>query len=326
MISTIILTPYFEDPAFKQFCASLDSEIDASMRIIIVDDGSVCSPLVAEDFKGTSFRGVILTMQRNLGHQIAISAGLDYAVQNYEFDKLVILDSDGEDRPADIHILTKVLEDQKGEVDIVAATRKSRQETMRFKIFYSVYQSFFRLLVGSPIAFGNFMTMTQEAALRLASSKETVLHIAASALNSRLRIKLQPLDRGARFAGESKMNLVNLVLHGLRSIMVFSEEVIVRITLLCFAVAMMVFLVLIIMVIMKLAGATIPGWYSTGSGLLMLLLFQTGSMALIVLLSADRIRGRVSRNLDYREIVKEVITLDQNEDEDDLIKSRIGRY
>jgi len=309
MISSVIVTPYFEDLACEKFCADLDAVFDGSMRLVIIDDGSVDRILTAQAFANTGIQGVIVRLKRNLGHQSAIAVGLDYALQNYDFDKLVIMDSDGEDQPTDINSLLDILEQNKSDKDIVVATRKSRQETFRFKIFYSVYQGFFRMLVGRSISFGNFMVMTKKAAARMVASHETPLHVAAAALNSKLRILEIPLDRGARYAGKSKMNLVNLILHGIRSIMVFSEEVIVRITLFCFAVALAALIGLIAMVIMKVAGATIPGWYSTGSGLLMLLLFQIGSMAVLVLLSADGARSRLSKKHEYETVVKEIIPL-----------------
>ena len=309
MISNIIVTPYFEDLACEKFCADLDAVVDTSIRLVIVDDGSVSRPLTAREFAITNIRGVIVRLKRNLGHQAAIAVGIDYAVQNYDFDKLVIMDSDGEDQPSDIRKLLDTLEQNKSETDIVVATRKSRNETFRFKIFYSVYQIFFRMLVGRSISFGNFMVLTKKAATRMAASQETPLHVAAAALNSKLLIHKLPLDRGTRYAGKSKMNLVNLVLHGIRSIMVFSDEVIVRITLMCFAVAAGVFAGLMVMIAMKVAGATIPGWYSTGSGLLMLLLFQLGSMAVLILLSADRLRGKFTKGIMFNSVVSDVIPI-----------------
>ena len=68
---------------------------------------------------------------------------------------------------------------------------------------------------------------------RLAAMQELPLHLAATALVSKLRIKPIIIDRGARYAGRSKMNFVGLVLHAFRALMVFAEDVLVRVGILC---------------------------------------------------------------------------------------------
>ncbi len=307
MAKTVVVTPYFEDIACKDFCFALAKEFNEEMQLIIIDDGSVKRILTSDNFINIPLDGVILRLKRNLGHQTAIAIGINFAVKNYDFDSLVILDSDGEDLPSDIPKLLESL--KRSGSNVVVAKRKSRHESIKFKLFYLIYQLFFRLMVGQSISFGNFMAMDKIAAKRLAASNETALHIAATVLNSKLSLNELPLDRGIRYAGKSKMNMVNLVLHGLRSIMVFSEEVIVRITLLCLVVAVLVFGGLVAIMIMKFIGATIPGWYSTGSGLLMLLLFQIGSMAVLMLLTANRASSFDTDKLNYKMIISDVISI-----------------
>jgi len=202
-------------------------------------------------------------------HQTAITCGINVALDKLNFKSLIILDSDGEDRPQDIAQLVSALRTNETTADAVVATRKSRIESTTFKVFYRIYQSFFRLLVGRKIQFGNFMALTPEAVRRLARYHETPMHVAASLINSRLRIKLVSIHRGARYAGNSSMNLVSLTLHGLRSIMVFSETVLVRITLFCVLFAAVIVATMLLMVIIKLMGLAIPA-AMTGTALLKL--------------------------------------------------------
>ncbi len=95
----------------------------------------------------------------------------------------------------------------------------------------------FLLLTGRTISFGNFMALKPAAVRRLAVMQELGTHVAATVLTSRLRLDLCPIDRGARYAGRSRMNFTSLVLHGCRAMMIFAEDVLLRICLLCFAVA-----------------------------------------------------------------------------------------
>ncbi len=304
---TVVITPYYEDLASKKFCQVLAEEYGSEYSFIIVDDGSVGAPIQESDLSKHGLNGFIIRLKRNVGHQNAIAVGLAYAVENIDFEQVVIMDSDGEDQPKDIQILINVLKEN--DIDVVVAKRNSRIESLTFKAFYFLYQLLFRVLVGRTITFGNFMAMSKLAASRIAQSPESRIHIAASVLNSKLRMKPIPVDRGARYAGQSKMNLVSLTLHGIRSIMVFAESVLVRITLFCAAFAGLIFLAMAVMVIAKIAGFTILGWYSTISGILLLLLFQVAIMALLVLLLAGNMRSKPIETMDHNEFIEQVITI-----------------
>lgn len=301
-IDTLVIAPYFEDDAADQFVDDLSNSIGENDYLIIVDDGSIDRPFNIEILREKKLSATLLKLKRNVGHQTAIACGLSEAVAKLDFKRLVVMDSDGEDRPHAIKVLVDALEKNQG-CDIVAAARKSRVESWRFKSFYWVYQLIFKIFVGRSIRFGNFLAMTPSAASRLAGLNETGMHIAASAMNSRLRIKEVMIDRGARYSGSSKMNLVSLTLHGLRSVMVFAETVLVRITLFCAAAATIIVSAMFAMIILKLSGLAIPGWFSTVSGILLLLLFQVGVLTLLVLLSAGNLRSSSSRSNDYQELI-----------------------
>jgi len=307
-LKTVVVTPYFEDIAAEQFCKELGVNLGKNDRVVIVDDGSTRHPFVENNLKDASLRGKIVRLKRNVGHQPAITTGVNYCVENMQFDRLVIMDSDGEDRPQDIQVLLNKLSDEN--VDIVVATRKSRQETMRFKAFYFIYQHLFLLLVGEKIGFGNFMALNKNAAKRLVSSYESQIHLAASVLKSKLQVFYQPIDRGARLAGNSKMNLVSLTLHGLRSIIVFAEQAMVRITLFCAAFAVVIIAAMVAIIIFKITGLAIPGWFSTGGGILLLLLFQVAMMTLLLLLSVGNMGLKTVEKTEYSQLIDAVIDVD----------------
>lgn len=304
---TVIVTPYFEDIAYEQFCKELASVHGTDFQLIVVDDGSLRMTLTAKEIIAQDLKAKILRLQRNVGHQCAIAVGLAYACENLTFSNLVIMDSDGEDRPKDIQILLDHLTNSDNSIDIVVAERTTRHETFRFKIFYVIYKLLFKILVGINISFGNFMAVNKTAAIRLAKSQETQSHIAASALKSKLSIAKLPIARGQRYAGQSKMNLVGLTLHGLSSVMVFAENVLVRITLFCAALAASIIFALAVMVVLKIAGLTIAGWFSTVSGILLLLLVQIAIMALLVLLLEGKIRATPVNSLDHLALIEEII-------------------
>jgi len=305
-VNNVIVTPYFEDLAAEQFCKELTESISPDDHVIVVDDGSLKIPFDSDFLRLNGLNGQIVTLARNVGHQTAITCGLNVAVESLSFKSLIILDSDGEDRPQDISRLVAELHKTDTQSDAAVATRKSRIESTTFKVFYRIYQFFFRLLVGRRIRFGNFMALSPHAAKRLARSYETPMHLAASLINSRLRVNPVSIHRGARYAGNSSMNLVSLTLHGLRSIMVFSETVLVRITLFCVLFAGVIIATMMLMVVIKLMGLAIPGWFSTVGGILILLLVQVAIMSLVVLLSAGNLKANPTGAFDHNKLIENI--------------------
>ena len=215
------------------------------------------------------------------------------------------MDSDGEDTPESIRELVVPL--QSPDVDVVVAERKSRIETWRFKAFYVVYKALFQLLSGRKISFGNFMALKPFAIKRVAAMQELWIHIAACVLTSKLRLKTTPIDRGPRYAGKSKMNFVGLALHGFRALMVFAEDVLVRVGIACTLVAALTIVGSVVAVGLKLAGVATPGWFSVALGILLLMFLQTGAVTLMTLMLTGVVRSGSPNQIDYRGYIEQVL-------------------
>jgi hypothetical protein len=112
-----------------------------------------------------------------------------------------------------------------------------------------------------------------------------------------LQIGKCELDRGLRYAGESKMNFVTLTLHGFRGMMVFAEDVLVRVSLSCVYVASLSVVLGIVALGFKLTGHSSPGWFSVALGVLVLIFLQTGTISLMTLLLTGISRGKSVVNL-----------------------------
>lgn len=302
----LVVIPVYEDVEAAGLLLKDIAQIYGNRaQVIAVDDGSVRHPTHHRIFDEAVISGEIVYLKRNVGHQRALSIGLAHAVTlAKDTDRIVLMDSDGEDRPASIEELLKKLDST---CDVVVATRKSRIESLKFKVFYRIYKSVFRLLAGRKISFGNFMAMTKDAALRLVAMQETSIHVAASVLASRLRLTLLPIDRGARYAGRSKMNFVGLVLHGFKGLMIFAEDVLVRVGIASAFIAVLSIVGCLIAVGLKFAGFSTPGWFSIALGILVLMLLQTGALALMMLMLTGVIRsGTVTTAIDYEAFISHV--------------------
>lgn len=303
----IVVTPVFEDTEASSILFSeLAKSCGREIHVVAVDDGSVREPLTLQGMDDANVHGTVIRLKRNVGHQRAIAVGLGYVAEHLnDIDRVVVMDSDGEDLPETIGNLLDELDGS--EVDVVVAQRKSRVETLRFKTFYVVYKWLFNLLTGRRISFGNFMAMNGTAVRRLSSMGELATHVAGTVLVSRLRWRTCALDRGPRYAGKSKMNFVGLALHGFKGLMIFAEDVLVRVGIACAAVAALSLLGGTAAIVLKAMGYATPGWFSVALGLLLLVFLQTGAITLMTLMLTGVTRSSTVLPLDYRLLIDKVL-------------------
>ncbi|WP_340649629.1 glycosyltransferase [Pseudoxanthomonas winnipegensis] len=304
----VVVMPVYEDlEASSKLFLELARTQGPDIYVVAVDDGSVRQPLEVSAIEAAALEGVVIKLRRNVGHQRAIAIGLSYVADHFGDDCIVIsMDSDGEDTPHSITELVGGL--ASADVDVVVATRRSRVESLKFKTFYLVYKLLFSLLSGRKISFGNFMAAKMPAVHRLAAMQELWTHVAAAVLGSKLRVQTCSLDRGARYAGRSKMNFVGLALHGFRALMVFAEDVLVRVGIACTLVAGLSIIGGVAALLLKALGFTTPGWFSLAAGILLLVFLQTAALTLIILMLSGMIRsGGVLVAGSYRDFIREVV-------------------
>ncbi len=304
----IVVIPVYEDAeAVSRLFRDLGALFAHEIFVVVVDDGSLTRPVELTSLETAGLQGVLITLRRNVGHQRAIAVGLGYVAENIEaHQQVVVMDSDGEDPPQSIPALLQGLESEN--VDVVVAQRTTRYASLWFKGFYVLYRLIFRVMTGWSLAFGNFMAMKAHAVRRLVSMHELTIHVAGAVLASRLRVGLCPLDRGRRYAGRSKMNFVGLALHGFKALMVFAEDMLVRVGIACSVVALLSVLGLVTALGLKTLGFATPGWFSVASGILLLIFMQTGVVALMTLMLTGVVRGTGAASaLDYRDSVDQIL-------------------
>ena len=304
--SIVVVTPVFEDTtASSQLFRELAAELGDQVYVVAVDDGSVRQPVDVANIEVAGLKGVVIKLKRNVGHQRAIAIGLNYvAVHLADAKRVIVMDSDGEDLPSSIKDLIKALDSD--DVDVVVAERKSRVETHRFRLFYFFYKAIFSLLTGRQISFGNFMALKPAALKRLVAMQELWIHVAGCVLVSKLRMVTCALDRGPRYAGQSKMNFVGLALHGFKAIMVFAEDVLVRVGIACALVAFLSVVGGTAAVVLKVMGFATPGWFSVALGILLLVFLQTGALTLMTLMLTGVVRGGAVATVKYKEFIERV--------------------
>ncbi len=279
-----MVTPILDDwQCFGRLVADLAcvaSDARIAFDVVAVDDGSVC----AADFEmpnalpRNSIRRVeIVRLACNLGHQRAIAVGLARVAERDNIENVLVMDGDGEDRPADISRLIAAAHANPGSV--IFAGRTKRSESGAFLFGYLIYKMLFRVLTGRRISFGNFSLLPAEVVSRLCHMPEVWNNFAAATIRSRLPWAVVPIERGRRYAGRSRMNYLSLVTHGLSALSVYTDLIFVRILFGCGLVAGTTILGIIVAIAIRLATSlAIPGWTTNVVAALMILLFQTGML------------------------------------------------
>lgn len=316
MTHVLVVVPVFDDwPSLGRLLADLDAlppGDGVQLSVLAVNDGSL-SPLPARDMPAISRlrRVEVLELACNLGHQRAIALGLAHAARMADVDVVAVMDGDGEDRPEDLARLLSAYHAVTAST-VVVARRCKRSESMLFRIAYRGYKALFRLLTGRSIAFGNFSLFSHAVAVRLAHSADVWNHLAAAILRSRLPLLAVPVERGKRYEGRSKLDLVSLLVHGLSAISVFADRLFARLAVACLGLCGLAFLGAITVIVIRTSTDwAIPGWASSVAGLLLVVFMQAVMLPLIAafLLLSNRAQATVIPAAMLESLVFRVIRL-----------------
>lgn len=310
----ICLTPVYNDwESFSILVRTIEKSYYNEQKkyliqIVAINDGSIDE---YENYK-SEIEIEIVTLKVNVGHQRAIAVGLQYVNDSKsDFDYVVVLDSDGEDKPEDIvHLISKceTINDKK----IVFAQRKKRQESVFFKTGYFFYKYIFYCLTRQKINFGNFSCIPKKLLKRVVVQDNLWNHYSGSIIQSKTPFDKVLLDRGKRYAGQSKMNFTSLVLHGLSSISVYFDSLSVRILKLSLFGVLICFLSVISVLYIKFfTDSSIPGWASNLILIIFSIILQLSSVTLIVLLMQLSSRKNIKSPSEriYKEFIESIENL-----------------
>ena len=225
-----ILIPVYNDwqSVFK-LLENINSEVshlDQEFSVIIVNDASTeTKPELSVNLeKLNSIK--IINMKENQGHARCNAAGLKHIFENEEFDYVIPMDGDGEDRPEEINQLVDNL-NYHPDVPIVGE-RIKRSEGFFFKFCYFVHKIITQTFTGRSIKFGNYTCLPKSIVEKMIKEKATWSSFSGSLTKiSENRISSSS-ERGERYFGPTKMSFFKLLIHSLSIIAVFKFGVILR--------------------------------------------------------------------------------------------------
>ena len=226
----IILIPIYNDwKSVFQLLENIDLQIakwNAEVLVLIINDGSTEERTVTE----LSFKNIktvrVMNMKQNQGHARCNAAGLKYLTEKEDFDYVILMDGDGEDRPEELTSLFN--KSKENPLKTVTANRIKRSDGSFFKLLYECHKILTYVFTGKLIKFGNYSCLPKEDAARLV--KEACIWSSFSGSVTKIisdRVSV-PSIRGKRYFGSSQMNFFKLLVHSFSIIAVFKGSVIVR--------------------------------------------------------------------------------------------------
>jgi dolichol-phosphate mannosyltransferase len=294
MISIVIPVLNEEDnlPELQRRLLKASEIWEENFEVVFVDDGSTDhTPVLLRGFYEADSRFKALRLSRNFGHQVAISAGLEYATG----DAVAIMDADLQDGPDE---LAQLLAKWREGYEVVYAVRRRRKENVFKQIAYWV---FYRLLawassVRIPLDSGDFSVMDRRVVDVLNAMPERSRFVRG--LRSWIGFRQIGIEceRNARFAGEVKYTLGKLVRLALDGLVNFSERPLQLLSITGFVIAGLAFTGMVYSIISRVAGISLfglkpadtPGWTS-----LILVILFIGGVQLIGMGIIGEYLGRV---------------------------------
>ena len=237
----LIIIPVYNDwESLKKLLNQIDETIKEydflEVQCIIVNDASnLKEPKIIKP-KNIKFIK-IMNMKENRGHARCNAFGIRYAFQNEEFDYLILMDGDGEDRPIEIKSFIDKIQNEPDKS--VVAKRVKRSEGLIFQNLYTLHKLITFIFTGKKINFGNYSCLTKMDVEKIFSKASLWSSYSGTIKKYIKNYNEINSSRGLRYFGPSKMSLINLIVHSFSIIAVFRYQVLLRS---CIIMSLMIYL------------------------------------------------------------------------------------
>jgi len=226
----VILIPIYNDrESLTKLIENINSEVkdfNSEISVVVINDAS--SQQIIDDYQNTeNINSIeIINMKENRGHTRCIASGLKYIYEKKEFDYVIPMDGDGEDRPEEIKNFIKLAEQSKNQS--IIGERVKRSEGLFFKFCYLTHKIITLAFTSQYIKFGNFTCLSKSTVEKMLKEKATWNSFSGSLKKIEKNLLSTPSIRGVRYFGSSKMSFFNLLKHSLSIISVFRKTVLIR--------------------------------------------------------------------------------------------------
>lgn len=306
---SIIIPIYNEQETVPELLRRLKAVLnglDRPAEVLFIDDGSgdASFSLLADAYRSDP-RFKVIRLSRNFGHQVAISAGIDYAAG----EAILIMDGDLQDPP---ELLPELIAKWKEGHDVVFAVRRKRKEGLLKKL---AYFTFYRLLqrvaaIDIPLDSGDFSLIDRRVADVLRSMPERRRFVRGIRSWAGFKQVGVEYERDRRFAGEAKYTPSKLSRLALDGIFSFSFAPLRLASYTGFTISVISFALALFYLLQKIfVGIDTKGWAST----IVIILFLGGVQLLTIGIIGEYI-GRVYDEVKQRPlyVVSDRLGFEQN--------------
>lgn len=288
-----IVAPVFnEEEGLSEFyrrTAAVMDQLDGDCELVLVFDGSRDrSPEIGRELRARDPRVKIIEFARNFGHQIAITAGIDYA----EGDAVVIIDSDLQDPP---EVILDLIAKWKEGYEVIYAQRRSRAGETFFKLVTA--KLFYRLIdrmasIDIPRDTGDFRLIDRKVVLVMRRLREHHRFMRGLSVWVGFRQTGVLYDRHERFAGRTQYPLRKMIKFASDAITGFSYVPLQIATTFGFWVSILALLAIPVIAVLRLIDNT-PSSFFYGQATAIILVLFLGGVQLIFLGIIGEYLGRI---------------------------------
>lgn len=276
------------------------------IEFIIVDDASTKRFENVNEFHGNHY----IKLKTNRGNQAAIHVGMCYLKDlKVDYNYCIIMDSDGEDNPEHVPQLIKKCQNL-GDMCIVFAARKKRNEGTVYKFFYFFYKLIFKILTGQKFNFGNFSCVPKKFFVNILDIPTISFHYSASILKSKIPHETISFNKGKRYDGNTQTKITTIILHALNSLSIYYKEILVKF-LIFSAIGWVLGIISIIFIIINkfFSSFVLIGWSSDmvlGLSIITIMFLFMFFACLFILLNKNPYEQSANNLQNYKSLIDEI--------------------
>ena len=300
---------------YKRLTEIMEQE-EGLYEIVFVNDGSQDKSFeIMKEMSQKDNRVKIINLSRNFGHQIAITAGLDYA----SGASVILMDADLQDPP---EVLPNFIKKWKEGFDVVYAVRTKRKENIFKRILYKMFYRILRAIseVDIPLDSGDFSLLSRRVVDAIRQTQERNRFVRGIRSWVGFRQVAVEYERAKRYSGDAKYTLPKLIKLGIDGLVAFSSVPLRIITYLGFAISFLSFIYILYAIVIKLLTDSSPqGWTS-----MIVAVFFIGGLNLTMLGIIGAYIGRIYNEVKQRPLyfVNEAVGFENSDKKTVVIESK----
>tara|TARA_B100001939_G_C16882792_1_gene591722 strand:+ start:210 stop:1097 length:888 start_codon:yes stop_codon:yes gene_type:complete len=230
MKKIIILIPIYNDwksltKLIEEISENINIFSDFKFKCLVINDSSsINQPKLSKPRNFHSLK--IMNMKQNKGHARCNAFGIRHVFEKEDFDYLILMDGDGEDRPVEIkNFIEKIL---KNPNNSIVAKRIKRSEGIFFKLLYEIHKIITFIFTGKIINFGNYSCLTKKDVKKIFSKASLWSSYSGTLKKFVPNLNTINSTRGLRYFGPSQMSFLKLIIHSFSIVAVFKINVAIR--------------------------------------------------------------------------------------------------